>query len=841
MRFPFLALVALLLARPLTAQSPVFFRDVAESSIVQNAPRWIVPASYRTVGFEFENLKNWLAAAPPMEKIVAHETEGLPLALPLADGRTVDFLVWEMPVMAPELCRAFPDIRSFSGKSTAGDGTTVRFDHTPMGFHAMILSPVFGSIFIDPYARGNVGDYIVYERSEFYKTCQKTMECAFDDRAPLDEPVSNNWRAGDCGKLHTYRLALACTGEYATFCGGTKALALAAMNTSMTRVNGVYEKQLAVHMTMVANDTAIIYLNGATDPYTNSSGSTMLGENQTNCDAVIGTANYDVGHVFSTGGGGVANLNGPCSSTLKARGVTGSSSPVGDPFDIDYVAHEMGHQFGANHTFYSNVGSCNGNMSNSRAFEPGSGTTIMAYAGICGSTDIQPHSDAYFHTASLLEIGIQVAAHTCEVETANGNSPPTIATISSATIPTATPFVLTGAATDPNGDAVAYLWEQYNPHTSGSLATMPPVGSNTKGPLFRSWEGTSAAARYFPKLATVVAGTTSTWEVLPTVARTLFFRLSVFDNNPLGGCTTQFPAASLGITASATTAISLTTSTTGAPFTVNYPTLAGVNWPLNFNPTVTWTPIGTASTVDILLSTDGGVNFSTTLATATANDGSQMVTLPVGTPQGSTNRIMVRAVGNYYYDVSNSNFTISAALPLELTGFSARPVSKNQVRLDWETASESGLRGFLVERATGESVDFQPLGFVKSAGESRSERAYSFLDEDARPGQSYYYRLFFEEEAGCSTTCYSPVRAVSTGAVGGAMAIEPNPVFENAVISVAEDGPLDVEIFSAAGVFLKKIRLDGGREIDLADLPSGSFVAVARSERAVWTGRFVKF
>jgi Metallo-peptidase family M12 len=239
--------------------------------------------------------------------------------------------------------------------------------------------------------------------------------------------------------LRTYRLALACTGEYATFHGGTATGVMSAMTTTMNRVNGVYQKEFGVKMEMVPNNNLLIFLNATTDGYTNGSGGAMLGENQTKCNTVIGGANYDIGHVFSTGGGGIASLACVCDAFSKGRGVTGSSSPVGDPFDIDYVAHEMGHQFGGNHTFNSTISACGGgNRNSSTAYEVGSGSTIMAYAGICGSDDTQPNSDPYFHSVSYDEIDGNInfgIANSCGTVTASTNNIPTAIGAGSYNIP----------------------------------------------------------------------------------------------------------------------------------------------------------------------------------------------------------------------------------------------------------------------------------------------------------------------------------------------------------------------------------------------------------------------
>lgn len=473
MYFNYLSMFVLLFCNlNMYAQNSKIWKDVADETFTPTGIRYIVPKKYRTIQLNVAAMQQYLNNAP--REVLG---QGVPpsapiIELPLPNGKFAKFQYLESSIMAPELAEKFPEIKTYLGKGIDDKYATIRFDLTPQGFHAQILT-INGTYYIDPYSLNDPNYYVVYYKKDYYKKDKfKELEPIFSPNNKQQYPINNQkdkqnkskelpYKSPD-NKLRTYRLALAATGEYTQFHGGTVALALAAMNTSMNRVNGVYERELSVRMNLVANTNTLIYTNANSDPYTNDDGGTMLGENQTNCDNVIGTANYDIGHVFSTGGGGVAYLACVCSSSDKAGGVTGSGSPVGDPFDIDYVAHEMGHQFNGSHAFNSNSGSCSGNRDNGESYEPGSGSTIMSYAGICDSDDLQSNSDDYFHAGSIEDIYIflQNGGNSCAVKTNQTNVAPVVSANADFTIPKSTPFTLTGSATDSNNDALTYCWEE---------------------------------------------------------------------------------------------------------------------------------------------------------------------------------------------------------------------------------------------------------------------------------------------------------------------------------------------------------------------------------------------
>ncbi len=605
---------------------------------------WIRPSRGQALEGEVARLRQILWTAP-LEFTPEGTAHPLILELPDPEGNVQKFAVVESPIMEPALAAEYPDIKTFVGQGISDPYATLRADVTMLGFHAQVLSPG-GAWYIDPFSRDDTKNYTSYYRRDLKNVHPWACEFAEDSPAPVD--LATTRTSGTT--LRTYRLACAATGEYTAFFGGTVAAGQASIVTAVNRVTGVYETELTIRLTLVANNSNLVYTNSGTDPYTNGSGSTMLTQNQTTCDSIIGTANYDIGHVFSTGGGGIAGLGVVCNASRKAQGVTGSTSPTGDAYWIDYVAHEMGHQFGANHNFQSATGSCGGgNRNASTADEPGSGSLIMAYAGICGTDDLQPHSDPYFNFISHQEIIAYVTASgTCSVNTATGNTIPTVTATGGYTIPKGTPFFLTASGSDGNGDPITYYWEDRN--FGGATATALTTADNGVMPLFRCWSPVTTGTRYFPMLSTVVAGTTSNVEKVPQVARAAFnFRCTVRDNRANGG----------GV---GSTDVSLVVNGTAGPFTVTSPASA-TSWAAGSTQTVTWNVASTnvapvnCANVSILLSTDGGVTFPITVEASTGNTGSATFTVPNN--QTTTGRIMVRSVGNVFYNVGAGVVTIT--------------------------------------------------------------------------------------------------------------------------------------------------------------------------------------
>jgi Metallo-peptidase family M12B Reprolysin-like/Secretion system C-terminal sorting domain len=787
----FTLLVPALISCAVSAQN-TFWSLIPEASITAAGERVIVPDAYATYSLSVEQYKNYFAAAP-MEFTLAAAANPLLVELPMPDKSMAKFKVWESPMMAPGLAAQLPGIKTYTGQGLDDPATIVKIDFTYRGFHAMVLSSN-GTVFIDPYYKNSFDHYLSYYTKDFNPSGKPRNICK-GLKNPHPPSAPNGVQAGNGTQLRTYRLAVACTGEYSVFFGGTLAATSSAITTTINRVNGVYEREVAVRLVLVANNNNIVFTNPATDPFDgNDDAFVLIDESQTVIDNIIGSANYDVGHTFSTGGGGLAGLGVVCFAGSKAYGITGSAVPVGDPYDIDYVAHELGHQFNSEHSFNGDEFSCDGNRNATTAYEVGSGSTIMSYAGICGSQDVQPNSDPFFHTISYDEIVAFTntgGGNNCPVTTATGNGFPVVSTGTGGfTIPKNTPFTLTGSATDPNGDALTYCWDQFDLGSSG-LNTATSIS----GPNFRSFSPVTTPTRSFPRINDVAANISNFREVLYNggTDRTFNFRLTARDNRAAGGGV-QYAA------------LSFVVSGTAGPLSVAVPNTA-VNWVGNSVQAVTWSvnstniaPVSCAN-VRILLSTDGGLTYPTTILASTPNDGTENITVPnVNT---TTARIRVECVfSNYsFFDISNVNFAITQVIPVSLLSFTAQPANARVVA-QWKTAQEINSSRFIVERsATGSG--FAAIGSISAAGNTSTVKQYSFNDNDPFSGLNFY-RLKIVDRDG--TYKYSEVVSVKFNPVFD-LHLSPNPAGNFVQIKGKSlPGNATVEIFTSGGqrVFSKQ-------------------------------------
>lgn len=584
------------------------------------------------------------------------------ITIPNSNGVLERFKVWESSNFEPELQAKYPNIRSYEGIGLDDKTAKINFSLAPIGLQTMVLRADKPSEYIEQDS-DNQSQYVLSAKND---DASKRLSCKTAELISNKNTPSTSKTTANNKVFKTMRLALSCTGEYTAFFGGTKEGALAGMNASMTRVNGIFNRDLAVKLILIANTEDIIYTNATTDPYSNANTGTSdyqdrsdiqvwNVETQNNITSVIGEANYDIGHLFgASGGGGNAGCigcvcNSPTSSNITAKGSGYTSpsdgKPQGDTFDIDFVAHEMGHQLGATHTFsYSIEGT-------GTSVEPGSGSTIMGYAGIT-DYDVQANSDDYFAYASILQIQNNLVFKTCPVNTSISNNPPTIGAGPDYTIPISTPFVLTGTGTNPVNPAVTYTWEQNDSATTTSGSNSIANATKPDGPLFRSIKPTNSPVRYMPALSTVIQNTlTTTWESVSSIARTLHFTLTARDNGAAGVAQTNTDAMTVNVVSNA------------GPFTVTSQNTNDVSWQLGSFQTVTWNVNNTntlqgSSNVNIKLSVDGGLTFPVILASNTANDGSEIVQIPTSV-QASTNcRVLVEPTANIYYAVNSKSFAV---------------------------------------------------------------------------------------------------------------------------------------------------------------------------------------
>ena len=613
--------------------------------------------SYKGLALDVDAMRSLLATAPGEFS----GEDGIVIELPTPDGGFERFSVYSTSVMHPDLAAKYTDIMTFVGYSLDNDYGNLRMDMTQFGFHAQVLNQD-GSYLVDPYYHLEDEFYTSYFRADAVSSGIETSVNDIIDAHVHDDGDDHSLDLTSRGvgvdsfarssgtELRVYATAIATTGEYTAQFGGTVAGGLAAVTTAMNRITGIYETELGIRFELVANNDQIIFTNAATDPYADANTFndviTMATQNQTAVDNAIGAANYDVGHVFGYSpaglggyGPGPVGLNGQ-----KAMGATVLDVLDADVFYVDYVSHEIGHQFSANHT-WSYCGGPNSEGTGA-AVEPGSGATIMGYAGICGPDDIAMNSVPYFSAFSFDQIISYVddTIPTVGTRVATGNQIPTVDAGADYVIPANTPFVLTATGSDPEGNALTYSWEQMDAGTGAPLA----AGDTGANAIYQFVAPSADPSRYFPSYDNVLNNTTSNGEVFPTTDRDLNFRVTVRDNNG------TYTAINNDDTV-------ITVVDTGAPFQFTMPA-GGENLVGGEMFTFTWDVAGTnagpinTQNVRITMSVDGGLTFTEVVTDSTANDGSEELAVP--NVASTLVRFRIEAVGNVFYDITNANLTV---------------------------------------------------------------------------------------------------------------------------------------------------------------------------------------
>jgi subtilisin-like proprotein convertase family protein len=447
--------------------------------------------------------------------------------------------------------------------------------------------------------------------------------------------------------LTQYRIAIATTGEYYLTRGNSRSKILENVVKIVNQIDAIFVRDLSISLQLVENTDTLFFPNGADDPYSNGTASTLLAENTSVINDLIGSGNYDVGHVLGTNTGGVALLNSVCTGS-KGAGSSNTFGIYSSSLFYLIVAHELGHQFGATHSFNF----CdNENEFSGTAYEPGSGSTIMCYSGAsnCGQNYIQNVNDPYFHAIAINQITSFIKKGNgagCGTRIPMPNSAPEINILAPSflSIPIFTPFQLTGDATDADGDTMTYNWDQFN------LGPKSPLGRPINdAPSFRSVSPNESPTRYFPNLQSILTKNFSLNEVLPEKERKLTFKFVVRDNHLGAGLVSQKE-------------ISFRSDPSAGPFKITFPTdntdflnggeFAEINWDV----ANTDNEVVNCRKVNIMLSTDGGQSFPISLIENTNNDGSEFLFVPnLATTKA---RIKIEAADNIFFAISDSDITI---------------------------------------------------------------------------------------------------------------------------------------------------------------------------------------
>ncbi|MBQ4837895.1 reprolysin-like metallopeptidase [Pseudoalteromonas luteoviolacea] len=627
---------------------------LASFSVQSKTDLWSAP-QHKSMSAQNDGLKRTYLDTAKLSDLLVGEGV-VQIELPSPSGELLLFNLTPYSVMPKSLAEKYPEIKTYIGVQANNPAVKGTFDYSPNGFFG-VYDLAGKRVFIEPKMTEAASAKVLYRVYYKYAIASHGRHSDYLLREPRKHNNSFEYRAQrvDTPSLSTpitndlkYRLAIATTGEYAQFHGGTKSSVMAALVTLVNRVNQVYMRDLSTSFELVESNDELIFLDASADPFANESSD--IDEITAVIDARIGVSGYDIGHLVGTGAGGLAGFGVACGEA-KAEGITGNPQPINDAFAIDYVAHEIGHQLGADHTFNGQMGACeSSNHVAGSAFEPGSGSTIMGYTGICEAQNLQASSDPYFHIHSIEQMATytrQGGGSSCGVRNAKANQMPIVNAGDNYTIPARTPFKLTGSATDADGDSLTYSWQQYD---LGSATNSPQEDAIDRGtgPLFRVFNPTESSTRTFPKMSDVLSGSVSYGEALPTTSRTLNFRLLVRD----------------GTGNIADDAMTVTVIGNQQGFSVQEPS-DNTEWTLGTQ-TVRWHTADTqnapvsCSSVDILLSLDGGETFPTLIADDVTNDGEHDVALS-GLASSSFGKIKIMCSNNVFFAVNSGNIQIQGS------------------------------------------------------------------------------------------------------------------------------------------------------------------------------------
>lgn len=763
------------------------------------------------------------------------------ITIPLEDGQDISFHISPVTILSEESSLIFSQIQTYSGISK-DSAMKLRLTISQLGIMGTVSIKGERGIHYFTVLDNQQPDILIsFNSSDVVPPIPVmcgTGELA-EDATPLNNSSPSGRISGDC-MLRTYRFAVAATGEYTQWAGG-QANAAALITTTVNNVNEVYENDFTIHLSLVLQ-MANIFTDPETDPYSTTLDNSTLTQNNNTLNANTGAANYDVGMVFGFGwSGGIAGMSVTCQSG-KGRGAgglnggftLGSSGPIFD----NIIAHEIGHQFSATHTMASNNGSCGNNIHSATGWEPGGGSTIMAYAGSCSGNAYQAQTDNYFHGGSIAQVlnfAINGNGKTCAVSGSSGNNAPvvTVANVSY-NIPHSTPFILTANAVDADAvDMLTYNWEQIDA-VGGTGTSMPPSSTAANGPLFRSFMPSASESRYYPRQEVLFGEVSGMYEVLPRIARVMNFKVTVRDNHNTAGCTAY---ENVRVNVQNCGAFEITNLTTISSFTAN-----GSN-----TMTLTWNTASCVamSNIDVLFSTDGGLTYPHTILTNTPNDGSETFTVP-GLPTAK-GRFMIKSKGNIYFNINTADVVIEhTVLPAELLNFNAAFLNSNQALLSWQVFFEYDVRTYIAERSI-DGVAFAALGDIAPFNHNAAvQQSYSYTDESIPANASkIFYRLKIEDIDGKIE--YSSIVSLQLNRRWSAR-IYPNPIQRSSVEvfieALSSDNTL-LQVLDVSGrvIINKQTRLNKGSNkilMPVHNLSNGTYLLRIKGQTESAVLHFIK-